>query len=121
MEIAREREWERRESQEKKEHKEGRDVPANLPGQGELVGQGRVTQQSGFPGFPTYDCAFLCREGVLQGKLNHVSRGAHVMASRNAGTEGKLTESASVDKTPTTGPHWSGSVISQLEEFLMKI
>lgn len=47
------------------------------------------------PGFPTYDCAFLCRERSLYRKLNHVSGQAHVVGSTSAGLGRKQTESLS--------------------------
>ncbi|TMS20795.1 hypothetical protein E3U43_007288 [Larimichthys crocea] len=47
------------------------------------------------PGFPTYDCAFLCQERSLYRKLNHVSGQAHVVGSTSAGLGRKQTESLS--------------------------
>lgn len=69
--------------------KKSTSVPTNLPGQGELVGQGRVTQLSGFPDFLTYDCAFLCRERIIFEETESCEHGAHVVPSTGAWTGGK--------------------------------
>lgn len=47
------------------------------------------------PGFPMYDCAFLCRERSLSRKLNHVSAQAHMVVNTSAALGEKQTESLS--------------------------
>lgn len=56
------RERERREGQKKKQDTRKGNVPTNLPGQGELLGQGRVTQQSGFQDFQRMTAPFFSAE-----------------------------------------------------------
>lgn len=71
------------------------------------------------PGFPMYDCAFLCRERSLSRKLNHVSAQAHMVVSTS--TEEKQTREPQL--TRLQEPDRAGEELARalkLEEPLMK-
>lgn len=92
----------------KKEHKEEK-RSNEFTRSGWARGPRKSDSAVSVPGFPMNDCGFLCRDRSLYRKLNHVSGQAHMVVSTSAGL-GKGRQRASDDKTPRTGPRWSGPV-----------